>query len=124
MIMSYSDMPVGEVLDEISKGLRFERLNQNLTQSALAERAGVAVDTIRSLEAGGNATLAVLVKVMRGLGLDGRLELLLPTPTASPIDVAKRDGRVRERATGSRVSTPIGPWAFADAPDGLPPVAP
>lgn len=122
MVMRFDELPVGEVLEELAVGVRTERLNQNLTQQTLADRAGVSVDTVRKLESGGNATLSVFVKVLRGLGLDGRLELLMPPAAASPIDVARREGRVRERASGTR-STASSPWVFEDPPEGDPPVA-
>ncbi len=122
MVMDYQSLPIGELLEDLAKRVRSERLNRNLTQRELADNAGVSVDTIRSLESGGNATLAVFVKVLRALDLDDRLALLIPAPTASPIQVAQREGYVRERASGSRSPGRSTEWQFEDAPDGSPPV--
>ena len=122
MVMDYTTMPIGEILEDLAMRVRSERLNRNLTQRQLAHDVGVSVDTIRNLESRGNATLAVFVKVLRGLELDGRLALLMPAPTASPIQVAQRRGHARERASGSRVSSTTTEWEFEDAPDGAPPV--
>lgn len=124
MIMRYDQIPVGEILTELARRLRTERLNQNMTQKDLSDRAGVSVDTIRSIESGGNPTLAVLVKVLRGLALDDRLEMLIPSVDVSPIEVARREGQVRERATGTRAASGESDWQFANAPDSSPPVAP
>ena len=84
MIMDNTEEPVGVILAELAERLRTERLNQNMTQRDLADRSGTSVDTVRSIEAGGNVTLAILVKVLRGLGLDERLYLLVPSAAVSP----------------------------------------
>lgn len=123
IVMSYAELPVQDLLVDLASRIRSERLNRDLTQQQLADGAGVSVDTIRNLEAGDNTTLAVFVKVLRALGLEGRLELLIPAPMPSPIQVAEREGRVRERASGSRTSVPL-EWTFEDPPDGSPPVSP
>jgi transcriptional regulator with XRE-family HTH domain len=121
MFMESHQLPVGEILTELGRRLRTERLNQNMTQQELADRAGVSVDTVRSIESAGNATLAVLAKMLRALGLDERLQMLVPSAVVSPIQVAEREGHVRERASGARsVATDI-EWHFADAPHGTPP---
>lgn len=121
MVMTgFDELPIGQVLEELADRVRTERLNQNLTQQALADTAGVSVDTVRKLESGGNATLVVFVKVLRGLGLEGRLELLLPARPVSPIEVARREGHVRTRASGSRSPDPQ-PFSFENAPEGTPP---
>lgn len=121
MVMNDTEMPVGQILAELARRLRTERLNQNMTQQNLADRAGVSVDTVRSVESAGNATLAVLIKVLRGLGLDERLQLLVPSVEVSPIELARRDGQMRERATGARAVAEIAEWHFAEAPEGRPP---
>jgi transcriptional regulator with XRE-family HTH domain len=121
MVMNNTEEPVGAILAELAARLRTERLNQNMTQRDLADRAGTSTDTVRSIETGGNVTLAVLVKVLRGLGMDERLYLLVPSAAVSPIEVAKRDGRVRKRATGARTVGDDAEWRFVDAPDGRPP---
>jgi putative transcriptional regulator len=120
-IMNTTEMPVGQILAELARRLKTERLNQNMTQQDLADRAGVSVDTVRSIESAGNATLAVLAKLLRALGLDERLQMLVPTIDVSPIQVAKREGHVRERATGTRTVGTEAEWRFADAPRGTPP---
>lgn len=120
MVMKSTEMPIGEILEELARRLRTERLNQNMTQQDLADRAGVSVDTVRSIETAGNPTLGVLAKVLRALGLDERLEMLVPSVAVSPIEVAKREGHVRQRATGARATGSGTEWHFADAPAGSP----
>jgi putative transcriptional regulator len=81
-----------------------ERLNQNLTQEALAERAGVGVRTVRHLEGGKPTTLETLIRVLRALGKLGTLDAFLPEPGISPLQLAKLKGRERQRA-GTRRHT-------------------
>lgn len=100
--MSMADLPLGAVSTEIGGRLRGERLSQNLTQGDLADRAGVTVNTVRSAEQGRNISLDTLIRLMRALRIDSRLDAAFPPPVASPLDVARRSGRVRERARPRR----------------------
>jgi len=88
----------------IGERIQRERLNQNLTQAGLAERAGIGVRTVRSLEAGQKPTVETLIRALRGLGKLGALDALLPEPGLSPLQLAKLQGRERRRASGRRRS--------------------
>jgi len=89
------------VLRELGSRLAAARVQQDLTQAQLAERAGVSKRTLERLESGAVATqLSTLLRVLRVLGLQQRLELLLPEPVPSPIAQLKRKGRTRRRASG------------------------
>ena len=59
---------------EIGERLRGQRMSRSWTQRDLALRAGVALNAVRNLEAGGNVTVASLVKVLQVLSLIGELE--------------------------------------------------
>jgi transcriptional regulator with XRE-family HTH domain len=62
------------------------RLDQNLTQAALAEEAGVSKRTVERLESGEVAArLSGLVRVWRALGLLERFDALVPASVPSPI---------------------------------------
>lgn len=89
------------VLQEIGARLAAARLKQNLTQAQLAEQAGVSKRTLERLESGAVATqLSTFVRVLRALGLQDRLELLLPESAPSPLAELKLKGRMRQRASG------------------------
>ncbi|TFH15533.1 MAG: XRE family transcriptional regulator [Lentisphaerales bacterium] len=79
-----------------------ERLNQNLTQEELAERAGIGVRTVRSLEAGQKPTVETLIRALRVLGRLATIDAFLPNPGLSPLQLAKLQGRERQRASGRR----------------------
>lgn len=99
MNSSWSDQ---EILAEVGQRLRRERLNRNLTQLELAESAGVSRGSIAKVEAGSNPSLNTVVRLMRALGIVDRLDLAVPEPEVSPLQLAASKGVERQRATGRR----------------------
>ncbi|MGQ0698944.1 MAG: helix-turn-helix domain-containing protein [Panacagrimonas sp.] len=88
------------VLHELGARLAAQRLTLNLTQAQLAEQAGVSKRTVERLESGAVATqLSAFLRVCRVLGLQERLEQLVPEPAPSPIAQLKLKGRTRQRAS-------------------------
>ena len=94
------------VLGEIGRRLQGYRLNLNLSQAEVAEKAGVSRRALQKLEGGQSCTLAVLVRALRALGRLDALDAFLPEPGFSPIQLAKLKGRERKRAGGRRKRTP------------------
>ena len=100
-------MGIAELSDKaamalIGERIQRERLNQNLTQEELAERAGIGARTVRSLEAGQKPTVETLIRALRALGRLGAIDAFLPEPGLSPLQLAKLQGRERRRASGRR----------------------
>jgi len=92
-----------EILRELGARLRGYRLQQNVTTAELARRAGIGVATAARAETGRNTSMETIVKILRALGrLDG-LDAILPEPLVSPIQLAARRGRQRQRARPRRV---------------------
>jgi putative transcriptional regulator len=100
--MNLAEMSDRAVLEELGLRLRHARLNRNLTQAKLAEQAGIALRTLQKAEAGKVTTLETLVALLRGLGLLAELDAFLPEPPQSPVQLAKLQGRTRQRASGQR----------------------
>ncbi len=77
--------------------LREARLARGWTQEEVAERAGVALSTLKLLEAKGQGSLQRLARVAVVLGLDGDLRELFARPAAAAesIEAAKRTERRR-----------------------------
>lgn len=92
-----------EICRELGQRCRRLRLQANLSQLELAERAGVSLSSIRRMEAGGQATLELLVRVVQALHLVSHLENLLILPVLSIAD-AERDvaATKRQRAASQR----------------------
>lgn len=94
------------VLEELGLRIRQTRLSRNLTQSRVADEAGVSPPTVNKLEHGKPVQLITLVRTMRVLGLLDGLEAAIPEPSPSPIDQLRRRGRERRRASSSRIERP------------------
>ncbi|NNF08297.1 MAG: helix-turn-helix transcriptional regulator [Candidatus Eisenbacteria bacterium] len=110
-----STMSDEAILEEIGARLRRERLNRDLTQGELAERAGLARSTVAKAESGGVTTVATLVAMLRAMQLLSRLDQFLPEPPLSPVQLAKLMGRRRQRASGDRKKKqPSDSWEWGE----------
>ncbi len=90
------------ILEVIGTRAKQERLNQNRTQEDLAKGAGVGLNVIKKLESGEGCTLGSLVRILRSLGKLNQLDLFLPEPGISPVQLAKLAGHRRQEASGKR----------------------
>jgi transcriptional regulator with XRE-family HTH domain len=103
--MDYYTASDSAILKELGKRIRSLRLRKNITQEALAERALIAVGTLKSLEAGKGTTLSNLIAVLRELESLDQLDQFIPPVTISPLKIAAASakitgtGRVRASAT-------------------------
>ncbi|MCK5383768.1 MAG: helix-turn-helix domain-containing protein [Gammaproteobacteria bacterium] len=95
---SMSDKAIGKALGE---RLKAWRLRLNLTQQQLAEAAALSLNVIKSLEAG-KGKLSSVIAVLREFRLLEDLDAFIREPGISPLQLVKRQGKVRQRATGSR----------------------
>ncbi len=89
----------------LGSSLKALRLDRNVDQKTLAERAGISVRAVKNLEAGSGSSLKSLVAVLRALGREGWLATLAPAATINPLTLT-RNARVRQRAR--RRSVPHG----------------
>lgn len=103
-----------QILQMLGERLRRHRLRRDITQEQLAERAGLSVSTIKGLEAG-RGRLDSLVAVLRELQQLEGLNAFLPDPGISPLQLAERRGKPRQRASGSAAGT--GPAPKPDKPE-------
>lgn len=87
-----------EVVAELGKRLQKQRLQQNLTQAALAKKLGVSVPTISNLENGKNTSLETFISVVFALGLQTELQSLFNQPSLTIADLDKAAQPKRQRA--------------------------
>lgn len=96
--------------DEITAalGLRLKavRLSQLLMQADIAERAGVSVGTVKSLERTGQSTVASLVRVVQALGLNEQLQSLFVLKVQSIAEMEQAQLAKRQRAPRKTRATP------------------
>jgi len=97
--MNFTAMSNKAVLEDLGRRIQRERLNQDITQVALAERAGVARKVVQQVESGHGCTLESLIRLLRALGKLDQLDMFLPETGLSPVQLAKLKGRERQRAT-------------------------
>lgn len=107
------------VLEELGSRLRQIRLDRNLSQTRLAEEAGVGRVTLQRIEDGSTrASLPSLIRILRALNLSEGLDRLVPEAGPSPMDEVKRRGRARRRAgsprAAERPAQPPHPWKWGD----------
>lgn len=84
---------------ELGSRIKALRLRKNVTQKNLAEAAMLSVNSIKALESG-RGKLSTLIVVLRELGALDYLDSFVPEISISPMQLAKTQGKVRERASG------------------------
>lgn len=85
----------------LGEQLRRHRLLRNLSQTDVAERAGIALSALKNLESGKGATVKTLIKALKTLDRVKWLESLAPTVSISPMQILKMK-RPRQRASSPR----------------------
>ena len=104
--MSFYSATDQTVLEELGRRIKQRRLDRNLTQQDVAERAGLDRTTVGALEREGRATLLSFVQVLRAIGALEEFDVFLPDLGPSPLEVARRQGQIRQRASRPRKQTP------------------
>lgn len=103
------------VLHEVGHRITQYRLNQDKTQAALAQEAGVSNRTLARVEHGDSVQAASIIRILRALQLMENLDALIPEPAVSPIQQLKMQGKRRQRASSkSTKSIKEEPWAWGD----------
>ena len=92
------------ILTELGERLTKVRLDRNLMQAGLADKAGVSKRTIERLEAGKSMQLSSFIRLCRALDLVENFNALIPESTASPMTQLKLRGRVRRRASSRKAT--------------------
>jgi len=100
-IMDFYTLSDKGIAQELGQRVRALRLRKNITQKALSEATTLSLNTIKSLESG-NGKLSTLIAVLRELSALEHLDSFIPETSISPIQLAKMQGKVRERASGYR----------------------
>lgn len=91
-----------ELQVELGKRLRRLRLQRNIDQRTLAEKAGVALSALQKLEAGRGSTVRTLLRTLKALSYLEGIEMLAPEPTVNPLALL-RSTKPRQRVWRSRL---------------------
>ena len=114
------------ILELLGQRLKASRLNQNLTQQQLADRAGVSKSMLRLAESGKKSLgLLNLIALLRALGQLDQLDALLPqtaprpegfVQTSSPQAFTAAAHKPRQRARKRKTAATANTWQWADKP--------
>lgn len=100
-----------QVVAQLGQELRRMRLERNLTQAEVADRAGLDRTTVVQLEAGRAATLLTVVQVLRAIGQLPLLDAFhqVPQPTPYMLVEAQEQYLKKQRKRASRKKPTIAP---------------
>lgn len=97
-MLDFAFSTTDEIIAALGLRLKAVRLSQSLTQADLAERAGVSVGTVKSLEKTGQSSMASLVRVVQALGLTDQLQSLFVLKVQSIAEMEQAQLAQRQRA--------------------------
>ena len=104
-----------QIEEALGKQVRNIRLSRNITQSKLAQEAGVSTPTIGRLERGKGISLDTFIRVLIGLGTQHNLSALLPDPNIRPMERISTIGVERQRARPESSGKTASTWEWGDS---------
>ncbi|KAB7885715.1 helix-turn-helix domain-containing protein [Poseidonibacter ostreae] len=87
-----------EIEDIIAKRIKSERLRQNITQSSMAKKTGMALTTYKKFEHEGKGTFDNFIKILMGLGKITEIDNFLKEPVFSPKAQIKSNNKLYKKA--------------------------
>ena len=100
--IEWSSMTDKALMQTIGTFVQHHRLNQNKSQSIVAQAAGISRSTLSLLERGEKISLASLIQVLRTLDLLHIMDAFGVKDEISPIEYAKLQRNKRKRARNTR----------------------
>ncbi len=111
--MRYHTTPVHLSAKRLGEQIEKFRLSRNMRQEDVASDTGLSRSTINRLESGEGGTIDTLIRVLRSLGVDDRLETLVPDARVSPLD-PRPASKSRKRARPANREAENEPWSWGD----------
>ena len=99
--MDFYSLTDKTIEDELGHRIKSLRLRKNITQKELATATTLSINAIKSLESG-RGKLSTIIAVLRELQALEGLDSFIPESSISPLQLAKLDGKTRQRASGER----------------------
>ena len=78
-----------ESLAVLGERIAQERINAEMTQQELADKAAISLATLSKVERGRPMTTSTLFRILNALGQGSKLAELLPEPAINPIALRK-----------------------------------
>lgn len=98
--MTLNHLTPHAIASELGDRIKAARLNANLTQKALAKKAGISLKAVTNGEKG-KSTLESLIAILIALEITEQLNFFIPKQEISPIQLMKLQGKERKRATSA-----------------------
>ena len=99
-------MPDKAILKELGQRLARVRKQQGISQTVLAEEAGLGVATLRRIESGQSGQMESWIKIMKALRMAGAVDSFLPENFASPRSQVLSESKSRK----TRVAEGVAKW--------------
>jgi transcriptional regulator with XRE-family HTH domain len=90
------------IVRRIGEFIKNERLNQNMTQQSLAERAGINRVTLSELESGKRCQIITLIQILRMLKRLDVFDSFIMEDKISPLMVAEMQAKYVKRSRASK----------------------
>ena len=104
ILFMFDSMSNQAIAAEIGERIEQLRLEQNITQSDLADELGLTRTTYRHLVSG-KAKFENVIAALRALGRLDLVENFIPRSEFSPLELAKLKGHQRQRASSASTTS-------------------
>ncbi len=103
------------VLAEIGERISTRRVELNMTQAAVAKKAGMSKRTVERIEGGASGQTLSVIRFFRALDLMGNLDRLIPEQGPKPMDLLKQKREIRIRASATvHKADPVKSWKWKE----------
>ena len=93
------------IIESLGAFVKHHRLEQNITQSDLAKKANINRSTLSEFERGTRVNMITFIQLLRALDLLHVLEAFTVQKQISPLELAKKNESIRQRASSSKDQT-------------------
>ncbi len=87
------------IIESLGAFIKHHRLDQNITQSDLAQKANINRSTLSEFERGTRVNMITFIQLLRALDLLHTLEAFTIQKQVSPLELAKKNEDRRQRAS-------------------------
>tara|TARA_R100000664_G_scaffold6974_1_gene12090 strand:+ start:161 stop:511 length:351 start_codon:yes stop_codon:yes gene_type:complete len=100
------------IIESLGAFIKHHRLEQNITQSDLADKANINRSTLSEFERGTRVNMITFIQLLRAMDLLHTLEAFTVQKQVSPLELAKKNEDRRQRASKSQdqVEEPSEDW--------------
>ena len=96
--MNLDHLTANAIAGELGARIKTARLSANLTQKALAKKAGISLKAVTNGEKG-KSTLESMIAILIALKMTEQLNSFIPKQEISPVQLIELQGKERKRAT-------------------------